>query len=90
MDLEDVMDREIETDAAVRRGEQPQPEPEAVDEFRNDLQKLINHHSKENGSNTPDLFLADYLVACLAAFDAATKARDVWYGEGHQLDGNRA
>jgi len=80
------MDREIERDAAVRRGEQPQPEPETVDEFRNDLRDLINRHNKESGSDTPDLFLADYLVACLAAFDAATKARDCWYAEGHELD----
>ena len=81
MDLEDVMER----DKDLGEPEQPQRERAKSDEFRDDLQKLINHHSKENGSDTPDLFLADYLVACLGAFDAATKARDVWYGEGHQL-----
>jgi len=81
LDLEDVMERDTDL------GEpEPQPERAKSDEFRDDLQKLINQHSKENGSDTPDLFLADYLVACLAAFDAATKARDAWYGEGHELD----
>lgn len=49
-------------------------------DFRSDLQKLINRYSKENGSDTPDRILADYLIASLAAFDAATVARDRWYG----------
>ena len=29
----------------------------------------------ENGSNTPDYILANYLIACLVAFDAATTLR---------------
>jgi hypothetical protein len=49
------------------------------DEFRKDLEGLINRHSMENGSNTPDFMLSSYLVACLLAFDEITKARDKWY-----------
>ena len=49
--------------------------------FRDDLQKLINQHSMENISNTPDFILAEYLAACLEAFDKAVIARDKWYGD---------
>lgn len=44
--------------------------------FRQDLAHVINKHSKENGSNTPDFILAQYLEECLAAFDKAARARD--------------
>jgi len=50
-------------------------------EFRLALEALINSHSMENGSDTPDWILADYLVSCLAAFDEATEARTHWYGQ---------
>jgi len=52
-------------------------------DFRDELQSLLNHWSKENGSNTPDFVLAAYLAACLEAFDAATQEREKWYGHGH-------
>jgi hypothetical protein len=48
-------------------------------EFRKELEHLINRCSEENGSNTPDFILADFLVAALAAFDAAVVRRDKWY-----------
>lgn len=50
-------------------------------EFRNELESLINSKSMENGSNTPDFILAEYLQHCLAAFDLAVKRRDKWYGK---------
>jgi len=40
----------------------------------------INRVSAENGSNTPDFMLAEYLVDCLAAWDRAVTAREKWYG----------
>jgi hypothetical protein len=40
----------------------------------------INRYSAENGSNTPDFILAEYLVDCLAAFDRAVTKRAEWYG----------
>lgn len=49
--------------------------------FRADLQSLINVHSREAGSNTPDFILAEYLMRCMDAFDGAVKARTHWYGE---------
>lgn len=51
-----------------------------TNDFRGDLERLLNHHSKERGSDTPDFILANYLTRCLDAFDEATTARTRWYG----------
>jgi hypothetical protein len=48
--------------------------------FRTSLQHLINYESIENGSNTPDYILAEYLMGCLESFDRAVAKRDQWYG----------
>ncbi len=48
-------------------------------DFRSDLENLINQHSMENASNTPDFILADYLRSCLDSFDVAVIGRDKWY-----------
>lgn len=48
--------------------------------LRHEIEHAINRVSGENGSNTPDFILADYLVSCLAAFDRAIHARERWYG----------
>ena len=48
-------------------------------DFRTELEKLINRYSKENGSNTPDFILAEYLILSLEAFDRAVVARSKWY-----------
>lgn len=48
--------------------------------FRNELTELLNKHSMENGSNTPDYQLADYLIGCLYALDEAINKRASWYG----------
>jgi hypothetical protein len=49
--------------------------------FRNELQKLINSLSKENGSDTPDFILAEYLDDCLKAFDKAVSRREDLSGD---------
>jgi len=49
--------------------------------FRTRLQALINEHSMECGSNTPDFILAKYLAKCLTNFDESVVARDAWYGK---------
>lgn len=48
--------------------------------FHKDLEILINKHSLENESDTPDFILASYLMDCLKAFDLATQQRDQWRG----------
>lgn len=48
--------------------------------FRAELESLVNRYSQENGSNTPDHILAEYLTNCLCAFDDAVNMRERWYG----------
>ena len=47
--------------------------------FRAELENLINKYSIENGSNTPDWLIANYLIRCLETFDTTVRARDTWY-----------
>ena len=49
--------------------------------FRKELEEVINRHSMENGSNTPDFILAEYLDDCLQNFDKTSRAREKWYGK---------
>lgn len=51
--------------------------------LKKEIQDAINKASAENGSNTPDFILAEYLWACLRAFDEAVLVRDRWYGLEH-------
>lgn len=51
-----------------------------MSDFRRELSSLINAHSKENGSDTPDWILAEYMADCLASFDLAVKRREKWHG----------
>ena len=48
--------------------------------LRAEIATAINRVSAENGSDTPDFILAEYLTDCLAAFDRAVSARENWYG----------
>ena len=49
--------------------------------FKKELEDLINNHSKENGSDTSDFILAEYLNDCLLIFDKAVKRRREWWGD---------
>jgi len=49
--------------------------------FRENLESIINMYSQENGSNTPDFILADYLQGCLRLFDETVNRREKWYGK---------
>jgi hypothetical protein len=48
--------------------------------FKDELAALLNKHSKENESDTPDCVLAAYISYCLGAFSNAVIMRDRWYG----------
>jgi len=50
-------------------------------EFEIELQHLINRCSMENESNTPDFILAQFLMSCLAAWNAGVQQRGTWYGK---------
>lgn len=54
-----------------------------------ELEAVLNRHSVENESNTPDFILADYLRACLSAFAVATNERERWYNCYHEPGGSR-
>jgi len=47
--------------------------------FRKDIEDMINIHSKENSSNTPDFILAEYLSDCLEIFDKAVNKREKYF-----------
>ena len=51
-------------------------------ELRNELSAVLNRFSMENGSNTPDFLLADYLCDCLATWESTVEKREKWYGRG--------
>lgn len=44
------------------------------------FEELVNHHSLENGSNTPDFILGEFLTDCLIAWNKASRRREMWYG----------
>lgn len=54
-------------------------------DFEKELQHLINRFSKENGSNTPDFILAEYLNDCLVTYNKALQKREKWYGRDNFL-----
>jgi len=53
-------------------------------DFITELRDLLNRRSMENGSDTPDFILAQYLTDCLRAWNRATKRREDWYGRTPQ------
>lgn len=52
--------------------------------FRDQLEGLINEHSMENCSDTPDFMLAELLTDTLMSFDRLMQRRDGWYGGSHR------
>jgi hypothetical protein len=48
--------------------------------FKDQLASLLNRHSAENASNTPDFILADYLCRCLDVWNASVQEREEWWG----------
>lgn len=48
--------------------------------LRSEIKAALNRAAAENPTGTPDHILADYLLACLAAYDDTVRARARWYG----------
>lgn len=61
------------------------PAPSNESQFRNELTNLINRYSMENGSNTPDFLLAEYLTVQLNTWDQFVGRREVWHGRKEPL-----
>jgi hypothetical protein len=47
--------------------------------FQEELRHLLNKYCMENGGDTPDFVLSQYLFSCLEAFNTAVKMRDQWF-----------
>jgi hypothetical protein len=76
MDASDVAKQVVE---ALNRPPDPEPVEEPEIPMAEELRMVLNRHSLENGSNTPDYVLVTYLLSCLAAFNRGTQERDKWY-----------
>lgn len=50
-------------------------------EIERDLAGVINKHSLENLSNTPDFILARLLISTLVNFSTTSLSREKWYGK---------
>lgn len=48
--------------------------------FEQELTALINRHCQENGSDTPDFILAQFMESCLRVFETAVQQRETWHG----------
>jgi len=60
-----------------------------MENFEKELSALLNKHSKENESNTPDWLLAQYLISCLTAFTVAIQQQETWYGRDARPSANK-
>lgn len=58
---------------------------ERVSEFERELEELVNRHSLENITGTPDFILAGFLKGALTAFETAVIHRAAWRGESVEL-----
>ncbi len=54
--------------------------PDSNTQFAQRLESLLNRHSQENASNTPDFILAQFLLGCLAQWNRNVQQRETWYG----------
>jgi hypothetical protein len=70
----------MHTGTFMNRPNHPQREVKRRSDFQHALRNLLNTHSMENASDTPDFILAVYLQGCLDVYNAATRAREDWYG----------
>lgn len=50
------------------------------EELKKEIASVINRHSLENGSNTPDFMLADYMLGCLTVYENTLRSREEWFG----------
>lgn len=60
-----------------------------MSKFLVELMELINKHSLENRSNTPDYILADYLGDCLAGYERAVQRRGAMQAVSAKYDDAR-
>lgn len=71
-----LIDRLEESEEKIGQLKKRDQEKDIKKGFRKELKELINWHSIEKGSDTPNFVLAEYLTDCLEAFDKAVKKRN--------------
>lgn len=64
----------------LERAKRPNDAPEEASPFQRELGTLLNRHSLENGSDTPDFLLAQFLVGALSEANVLVRQREAWYG----------
>lgn len=85
-DLEKALDKVVgvENDVPGCENQSDEPDPplesHSKSGFERELRGLINTHSIENASNTPDFILAQYLTIQLEVFAEIVDDREVWHG----------
>lgn len=55
---------------------------ETAADLYHQLSALLNAHSVENASDTPDFILSRFMLDCLEAFERAHRDREQFYGRG--------
>ena len=70
-----TMSDEVNEMSAASRGSAVAPQG-----FTEELADLLNRHSMENASGTPDFILARYLTDCLLAWNRSMQEREAWHG----------
>lgn len=83
----ETFDEALARYVAITQHETPAAQPTKTQELIDDIANAINKHSGENGSNTPDFILAEFLVRCLKAFDITSRTREKWYGKSLSIGG---
>ena len=58
----------------------PPQEQVMPSDLEREIAAVLNRHSAENASNTPDFILAQYLFGCLVGWNVAVQQRETWYG----------
>ena len=67
--------------------EEPVIQDSRITELQKAISQAINSVSAENGSDTPDFILAEFLTECLMAWNKATKKRTDWHSPEETQDG---
>ena len=54
--------------------------------LKQELTELLNRHSRESASNTPDFALANFMLSVLEAGEELIRTREVWHDSSYRLD----
>lgn len=80
----DLVDWDIDANRPVSES-QPAEIHERRQGLERELTTLLNRHSEENESGTPDFILAGFLIGVLDAYNKTLGERAVWRGESVEL-----